>query len=104
MLLELLNDILDLSKIEAGQLQLEQLPFDLAKLAEETASLLSQNAAEDVELTCLIDPQLPSLVLGDPTRVRQIISNLLSNALKFTHHGRVDLRLRATPQRSADLR
>lgn len=96
-LLELLNDILDLSKIEAGQLQLEQLPFDLAKLAEETASLLSQNAAEDVELTCLIDPQLPSLVLGDPTRVRQIISNLLSNALKFTHYGRVDLRLRATP-------
>lgn len=96
-LLELLNDILDLSKIEAGQLRLEQIPFDLAKLAEETASLLSQNAASDVELTCLIDPQLPDRVLGDPTRVRQIISNLLSNALKFTHHGRVDLRLSATP-------
>jgi len=95
-LLELLNDILDLSKIEAGQLQLEQIPFDPAKLAEETASLLSQSAARDVELTCLIDPQLPSLVLGDPTRVRQIISNLLSNALKFTHSGRVDLRLSAS--------
>ena len=96
-LLELLNDILDLSKIEAGQLQLEHIPFDPAKLAEETASLLSQSAAKDVELTCLIDPQLPSLVLGDPTRVRQIISNLLSNALKFTHSGRVDLRLSNSP-------
>lgn len=96
-LLELLNDILDLSKIEAGQLQLEHIPFDLAKLAEETASLLSQNAASDVELTCLVDPQLPSQVLGDPTRVRQIISNLLSNALKFTHSGRVDLRVSPSP-------
>lgn len=96
-LLELLNEILDLSKIEAGQLQLEHIPFDPAKLAEETASLLSQNAGATVELTCLIDQQLPSQVLGDPTRVRQIISNLLSNALKFTHNGRVDLRLSASP-------
>ena len=90
-LVELLNDILDLSKFEAGQLELEAIPFDLGVLAEETASLLSQNAASAVELTCLIDPALPAQVLGDPTRVRQIVSNLLSNALKFTRFGRVDL-------------
>ncbi|CAM3977639.1 MULTISPECIES: response regulator [Pseudomonadaceae] len=90
-LVELLNDILDLSKFEAGQLVLEEIPFDVSALAEETASLLSQNAASAVELTCLIDPALPTQVLGDPTRVRQIVSNLLSNALKFTRFGRVDL-------------
>ncbi|NQD95966.1 hybrid sensor histidine kinase/response regulator, partial [Pseudomonas sp. CrR25] len=90
-LVELLNDILDLSKFEAGQLELESIPFDLGSLVEDTASLLSQNAASNVELTCLIDPQLPAQVLGDPTRVRQIVSNLLSNALKFTRLGRVDV-------------
>ncbi|WP_300724409.1 ATP-binding protein [Pseudomonas sp.] len=92
-LVELLNDILDLSKFDAGQLELEQIAFDLGTLIEDTANLLSQNAAPSVELTCLIDPHFPALVLGDPTRVRQIVSNLLSNALKFTRAGRVDVRL-----------
>jgi signal transduction histidine kinase/CheY-like chemotaxis protein len=92
-LVELLNDILDLSKFDAGQLELEHIPFDLGSLVEDTANLLSQNAAPSVELTCLIDPDFPALVLGDPTRVRQIVSNLLSNALKFTRFGRVDVRL-----------
>lgn len=94
-LVELLNDILDLSKFDAGQLELEHIPFDLGSLVEDTANLLSQNAAPSVELTCLIDPHFPALVLGDPTRVRQIVSNLLSNALKFTRFGRVDVRLSA---------
>ncbi|WP_045123063.1 hybrid sensor histidine kinase/response regulator [Pseudomonas sp. GM80] len=94
-LVELLNDILDLSKFDAGQLELEHIPFDLGSLVEDTANLLSQNAAPSVELTCLVDPQFPALVLGDPTRVRQIVSNLLSNALKFTRFGRVDVRLSA---------
>lgn len=92
-LVDLLNDILDLSKFEAGQLELENIAFDLGTLVEGTASLLSQNALPGVELTCLIDPQLPAQVLGDPTRVRQIVSNLLSNALKFTREGRVDIRI-----------
>ncbi|MFC6336726.1 response regulator [Pseudomonas sp. CCM 7891] len=92
-LVELLNDILDLSKFDAGQLELESIPFDLGALVEDTANLLSQNAAPSVELTCLIDPRFPAQVLGDPTRVRQIVSNLLSNALKFTRFGRVDVRL-----------
>jgi signal transduction histidine kinase/CheY-like chemotaxis protein len=92
-LVELLNDILDMSKFNAGHLQVERIPFDLGLLIEDTANLLSQNAAPSVELTCLIDPGFPALVLGDPTRVRQIVSNLLSNALKFTRFGRVDVRL-----------
>ncbi|QXH48390.1 response regulator [Pseudomonas xanthosomatis] len=92
-LVELLNDILDLSKFDAGQLELERIPFDLGAMVEDTANLLSQNAATSVELTCLIAADFPSTVLGDPTRVRQIVSNLLSNALKFTRFGRVDVRL-----------
>ncbi len=92
-LVELLNDILDLSKFDAGQLTLECIPFDMGTLVEDTASLLSQNAAASVELTCLVTPDFPSAVLGDPTRVRQIVSNLLANALKFTRFGRVDVRL-----------
>ena len=92
-LVELLNDILDLSKFDAGQLELERIPFDLGALVEDTANLLSQNAAPSVELACLIDPRFPAQILGDPTRVRQIVSNLLSNALKFTRFGRVDVKL-----------
>jgi len=92
-LVELLNDILDLSKFDAGQLELERIPFDMATLIEDTASLLSQNVAQGVELTCLIAHDFPASVLGDPTRVRQIVGNLLSNALKFTRFGRVDVRL-----------
>ncbi|USS57400.1 MULTISPECIES: response regulator [Pseudomonas] len=92
-LVELLNDILDLSKFDAGQLELERIPFDMGSMVEDTANLLSQNTAQSVELTCLIARDFPSSVLGDPTRVRQIVSNLLSNALKFTRFGRVDIRL-----------
>ncbi|MFJ4066556.1 response regulator [Pseudomonas sp. NPDC089996] len=92
-LVELLNDILDLSKFDAGQLELERIAFDMGAMVEDTANLLSQNAAQSVELTCLIAGNFPSSVLGDPTRVRQVVSNLLSNALKFTRFGRVDVRL-----------
>ncbi|MDT3747069.1 hybrid sensor histidine kinase/response regulator [Pseudomonas kurunegalensis] len=93
MLVELLNDILDLSKFDAGQLELERIAFDMGSMVEDTANLLSQNTSQSVELTCLIARDFPSSVLGDPTRVRQIVSNLLSNALKFTRFGRVDIRL-----------
>lgn len=92
-LVELLNDILDLSKFDAGQLELERIAFDMGSMVEDTANLLSQNTAQSVELTCLIARDFPSSVLGDPTRVRQVVSNLLSNALKFTRFGRVDIRL-----------
>ncbi|MBO3274282.1 response regulator [Pseudomonas sp. Milli4] len=96
-LVKLLNDVLDLSKFESGQFELENIPFDLGLLIEDTACLLSQHAAPGVELTCLISPQLPAQLSGDPTRVRQVVSNLLSNALKFTRLGRVDVRAEAVP-------
>lgn len=100
-LVALLNDILDLSKFEAGKLQLERIPFDLGALLEETTSLLSQNAGkQDIELTCRIDPALPGLMIGDPTRIRQIVSNLISNAQKFTEHGQVSVRLDYEPRSS----
>ena len=104
-LVALLNDILDLSKFEAGKLQLERIPFDLGALLEETASLLSQNAGkQDIELTCRVDPRLPGMLLGDPTRIRQIISNLLSNALKFTEQGHVALTLNLEHSGSSEQR
>ncbi|SDS48998.1 Signal transduction histidine kinase [Halopseudomonas xinjiangensis] len=102
-LVALLNDILDLSKFEAGKLQLEQIPFDLGALVEETAGLLSQNVGkQDIELTCRIDPALPGMLVGDPTRVRQIISNLLSNALKFTEQGHVAIRVETEQRRKTE--
>ncbi|WP_092384705.1 hybrid sensor histidine kinase/response regulator [Halopseudomonas salegens] len=98
-LMALLNDILDLSKFEAGKLQLEQIPFDLGELVEDTLSLMSQHThKEAVELACQVDPQLPAQLEGDPTRVRQVISNLLSNALKFTARGHVLVSLEWQPK------
>ncbi|RMS19133.1 Response regulator receiver:ATP-binding region, partial [Pseudomonas coronafaciens pv. garcae] len=73
-LVELLNDILDMSKFDAGHLEIERIPFDLGALIEDTANLLSQNAAPSVELTCLIEPDFPAMITGDPTRVRQIVT------------------------------
>lgn len=95
-LVRLLNDVLDLSKFESGQMELERIPFDIGALVEDATALLSQSAAPGVELTCLIDPGLPAQVIGDPTRVRQIASNLISNALKFTRFGRVDVCLQTS--------
>jgi signal transduction histidine kinase/DNA-binding response OmpR family regulator len=89
-LLTLINDILDFSKIEAGKLDLEILDFDLRPSLEDTADLLALRAAEKgLELICRIEPTVPSYVKGDPGRIRQIITNLAGNAIKFTHHGEV---------------
>lgn len=91
-LLSLLNDILDISKVEAGKLDLELIPFSLRGLAEESATLLAeQGRRKDVELVSEIAPDLPEQLLGDPTRLRQIINNLLSNGIKFTARGEVRL-------------
>ncbi len=92
-LLVLINDILDFSKIEARKLELETLDFDLRVTLEDTADMLSVRASESgIELICQIDPTVPSLLKGDPGRVRQIITNLAGNAIKFTHHGDVLIR------------
>jgi len=92
-LLGLLNDILDISKVEAGKLNLEVIPFNLRRLIEECATLHAQQARnKGIELVTEIDPKLPESYLGDPTRTRQILNNLLSNAIKFTNTGEVKIR------------
>ncbi|WP_213478712.1 ATP-binding protein [Marinobacter lipolyticus] len=92
-LLGLLNDILDISKVEAGKLSLENIPFSARGLIEECATLHAQQARrKNIDLFTDIDRELPEMVLGDPTRTRQILNNLLSNAIKFTENGSVKIR------------
>jgi signal transduction histidine kinase/DNA-binding response OmpR family regulator len=87
-LLDLLNDILDLSKIEAGKVYLEQVEFDLEQVLDDAVALLAERAfAKGLELTTTIDATLPHRLHGDPGRLRQVLSNLLSNAIKFTDQG-----------------
>ena len=89
-LLTIINEILDFSKIEAGKLDLEILDFDVRLTVEETAELLAFRVADKgLELICCIDPEVPSYLRGDPGRLRQIIMNLVGNAIKFTHHGEI---------------
>ncbi|MGB5735151.1 MAG: response regulator, partial [Thiohalocapsa sp.] len=83
------------SKIEAGKLDLESVPFDVRAIAEDVAALFTANAqTADLELVCFVAPDVRSRVQGDPTRLRQILTNLLGNAVKFTEHGEVALRVR----------
>ncbi len=92
-LLSLINDILDFSKIEAGRLELEILDFDLRITFEDISEVLAFKAHEKgLELTAFVHPDVPSLLRGDPGRLRQIIVNLASNAVKFTHKGEVTIR------------
>lgn len=89
-LLGLINDILDFSKIEARKLDLETLDFDLRSTVEDTAEMMAIRAAESgLELICQINPSVPAYLKGDPGRLRQIITNLTGNAIKFTHEGEV---------------
>ncbi len=93
-LLTVINDILDFSKIEAGKVELDREPFELRRTIEGTLDLLAPVAAtKDVELVYSVDPDLPAGLVGDAGRVRQIVLNLLSNALKFTEQGEVELRV-----------
>jgi len=91
-LLAILNDVLDLSKIEAGRLELETLEFDLRDILADAPRAYSAAAeAKGIGLDLLIDPDAEGRYLGDPTRVRQIVYNLVSNAVKFTHAGSVEI-------------
>lgn len=91
-LLTVLNDILDYSKIEAGKLLIERVEFDFRELVEEVIDLLALRAQEKgLELMCDLDSQLPMKVIGDPTRLRQVLINLLGNSIKFTARGDVAL-------------
>jgi signal transduction histidine kinase/DNA-binding response OmpR family regulator len=89
-LLTIINDILDLSKIEAGKLDLEAVPFSPEAMVEDVASLFWERArAKGLELAVHVSPEVPVLVIGDPTRVNQVVTNLVNNALKFTEKGGV---------------
>jgi signal transduction histidine kinase/CheY-like chemotaxis protein len=91
-LLTIINDILDFSKIESGRFDVEHQPFDLVKCVEDSVDLLSVRAAEkSIELAAGVDPTLPRWIRGDVTRLRQILVNLLGNAVKFTAAGEVTL-------------
>ncbi len=93
-LLQLINDVLDFSKIEAGKMELEAAEFDLQLLFEESVQMLSKFASsKGLELLCWIDPRIHSRFVGDPQKLRQILTNLLNNAIKFTAEGEVRARL-----------
>jgi signal transduction histidine kinase/CheY-like chemotaxis protein len=92
-LLGLINNILDFSKIEAGKLTLETIPFDLHQMLDDVCELLAESAQrKSLELACLIENDAPTELLGDPGRLRQILINLMGNAIKFTKHGEVVVR------------
>ena len=92
-LLGLLNDILDFSKMEAGKLDLETLDFDLRVLLDDLASLVALSAQDKgLEFICAVAPDVPSFLSGDPGRLRQVLLNLTSNAVKFTFHGEIAVR------------
>ena len=93
-LLTLINEILDFSKIEARKLELEILDFDLRTTLKDTTDFLGIGAHEKgLELRCLVEPDVPSLLCGDPGRLRQILVNLGTNAVKFTSHGKIAIRV-----------
>ncbi len=96
-LLAIINDILDFSKIEAGKLELQKVDFKLRNVVEETVELLADRAQrKGLELICELDEELPRRVQGDPVRLRQILINLISNAIKFTEHGEIVVRAMRT--------
>jgi two-component system sensor histidine kinase/response regulator len=89
-LLMIINDVLDFSKIEAGKMELELIPFDLRESLGETMTALSFRAHEKgLELVYEVQPEVPEALLGDPGRIRQILVNLVGNAIKFTEHGEI---------------
>ena len=101
-LLELINGILDLAKVESGRLSLESVDFDLRELVEKIADTLAVRADEKgIELGVRIDHDVPTALIGDPLRLRQVLTNLVGNAIKFTEHGAVVIRARRNPASAA---
>ena len=99
-LLTIINDILDFSKLEAGKIELEQIEFNLPDLVEEVCTLLSSRAhGKGLELNCFLPSNLPQRWQGDPTRIRQVLTNLIGNAVKFTEQGEVSIKVSASSER-----
>ena len=97
-LLHLINEILDFSKLEAGKLLIEHSPFNLLSVIENTLDLLAERAhSKRLELTYLVQPDVPQNLMGDPNRLRQVLTNLVSNAIKFTDQGEVSLEVTREP-------
>ncbi len=93
-LMTIINDILDLTKVESGEIQLNLLPFDLQKVIDDVISVLGFRAKEKgLQLNVSVEPGIESYFIGDCDRLRQILINLLSNSIKFTHHGSVTLKI-----------
>ena len=104
-LLTIINDILDFSKIEAGKMSLETIDFDLRQLVESTGDLMAGRALQkQLELIVYVEPEVPSRLRGDPGRLRQVLLNLLGNAVKFTAAGEIVLRVRVTRENDAGVR
>jgi CheY-like chemotaxis protein/nitrogen-specific signal transduction histidine kinase len=105
-LLTIINDILDFSKIEAGRLELEAIDFDLPAIIKDSLAILDERAqGKGVELAYVIQADVPRMVTGDPGRLRQVLLNLVGNAIKFTHKGRVAVRVgRASGDEPGDVR
>ncbi|AEF94381.1 multi-sensor hybrid histidine kinase [Desulfotomaculum nigrificans CO-1-SRB] len=102
-LLDLINDILDLSKIESGKMVLEQTTFSLRKLIYEAVNVIEPKLIEKgVEIKISIQKDLPDYFKGDPTRIRQVLNNLLSNAAKFTHEGHVEVKVNGQKDHSVE--
>src|SRR6185437_9215552 len=94
-LLNVINDILDYSKIDSGKMEIEQQPFDLRGCIESVLGLFYEKAAQsNLQLVSHIEPGVPAQIVGDALRLRQVIMNLVSNAVKFTHAGEVSLTVR----------
>jgi len=104
-LLSLINDILDFSKIEAGKLELEEVRFDLREVVDSVAAVLAPIAAEKgLNLSCRVDHDVPDALRGDPGRLRQVLMNLVGNAVKFTNEGSVRMRVSRRRSRHAKLK
>ena len=102
-LLALLNDILDVSKIEAGRLELETMDFELDRILDDFAAMLALRANErGVEFVCAAAPGIPEHLRGDPGRLRQILLNLAGNAIKFTHQGEIAVLARLVTETDKD--
>ena len=103
LLLALLNDILDSSKIEAGKLDLEIVDFDLRALLDDFAAMLALRAEEKgIEFICAAAPEVPAYLRGDPGRLRQVLTNLVGNAVKFTHKGEIAVRVSLLSETDAE--